>query len=478
MPGCSASHPQRQTLRSCTNHPPAVSELSASAQAPDPVVLPQGPAAWHRRIWTLTWPVILANVTIPLVGVADVTVMGRLPDPAYIAAVTMGSALFSAVYWLFGFLRMATTGLSAQALGSANVAEIAAIFWRGCVIAVTLGVLLVCLQWPLASLLFHWFDATPDVAHLARDYYDLRILSAPALLVYLVELGILFGLQRMRHTLYLSVGLNLTNLGLDILLALGLDMGVKGVAAGTVISECSAAIAGWVLVQRALREHGWWKGRPRQLWRGHAVRGWFGISTNLILRTFCVQLPFFVGTLLATQLGAVTLAAHGILMQLFFIMTYSLDGFAHTAETLAGFAYGAQQREVLRQTTRYCALWAMFFALLTCLLFGFAGTTLVDAMSVAANVRQTASHYLLWLAISPLLCVWAFLFDGIFIGTTHIREMRNAMFAAALLWGALLWLTFDACAYEAVWLTLNSFMLARSILMALYYPRIERTISA
>ncbi len=440
--------------------------------------LPDTPSGWHRRIWNLTWPVILANITIPLVGVADVAVMGRLPDPAYIGAVAMGAAMFSAVYWLFGFLRMGTTGLAAQAFGANSPNEVAAIFQRGCGIAACLGLLIVTLQWPLSYLLFALFDAGPQVTSLAAQYYDIRIYGAPALLIYLVELGILFGLQRMRDTLLLSISLNLTNLLLDVILVLGFDMGVAGVASGTVISEFGAAAAGSWFVLRALRSSGWHRSRTGRIWHAPAVRALFHVSGNLIVRTFFVQLPFFVGTVLATRLGEATLAAHGVLMQLFFIMTYSLDGFAHTAETLAGFAYGAKQPLALRRTTMYSACWAVVLAILTGCAYWMAGDIFIGWLTVSETVRATANAFLPWVAIAPLFCVWAFLFDGIFIGTTHIVEMRNAMFAAALLWAGLLWLSFGVLGYHAVWLTMSLFMLARSLLLALYYPRIERAAAA
>ena len=436
--------------------------------------LPDTAAAWHRRIWHLTWPVILANITIPLVGVADVAVMGRLPDAAYIAAVAMGAAMFSAVYWLFGFLRMGTTGLAAQAFGANAPQEVAAIFYRARGIAAILGIAIVLLQWPLSYLLFSLFDAPPNVAALAAQYYDIRIYGAPALLIYLVELGILFGLQRMRDTLVLSVTLNVTNLSLDVLLVLGFDMGVAGVAWGTVISEVGAALAGWWLVLRALRLSGWHRNPDRKIWQADAVRALFHVSGNLVIRTFFVQLPFFVGTVLATRLGDVTLAVHGVLMQLFFVMTYSLDGFAHTAETLAGFAYGAKQPAALRKTTQYSAMWAMALALGTGLVYWFGGELFIGWLTINSEVREAALAYLPWVALAPLLCVWAFLYDGVFIGTTHIAEMRNAMFASALVWALALWSSFDALGYHAVWLTMSLFMVARSILLALYYPRIER----
>ncbi len=438
------------------------------------VALPQTPGAWHLRIWRLTWPIILANITIPLVGVADVAVMGRLPDPAYIGAVAMGAAMFSAIYWLFGFLRMGTTGLAAQAFGRDDIEEIASILVRAGSIALVLGTLIVFMQWPLATLLFYLFDASAKVTNLAGQYYDIRVYGAPGLLVYLVELGILFGLQRMRDTLWLSIGLNFTNLVLDIVLVMVFDMGVAGVAIGTVISEWGAAIGGLWFVLRSLRAVGWQQAWPLDLWHSKAVKALFHVSGNLIIRTFFVQLPFFAGTVIAARLGDLTLAAHGVLMQLFFIMTYALDGFAHTAETLAGFSFGSRDKAALRATTIYCAWWAMGLALLTGALYWFGGSFFINALTLSSEVRSTAMEYLPWVALAPLLCVWAFLFDGIFIGTTHIVEMRNAMLASALVWAVLLWLTYEAWQYHAVWLTMSVFMITRSILLALYYPRIEQ----
>lgn len=436
--------------------------------------LPATASAWHQRIWQLTWPVILANITIPLVGVADAAVMGRFPDPALIAAVTMGAAMFSAVYWLFGFLRMATTGLSAQAYGAGNLQEVLRVGMRSGTAALIIGAVIVALQVPLAVLLFRLFDASARVAELAQIYYDIRIFGAPALLMYLVVLGMLFGLQRMRETLWLSVGLNLTNLVLDVVLVLVFDLGVAGVAIGTVVSEWGAAVGGFFLLRRALRQTGWAGQTPRGIWRDGALASMFHVSGNLVLRTFFVQLPFLAGTILATRLGDVTLAAHGVLMQLFFVMTYSLDGFAHTAETLAGFSYGARAKESLRRTTVYCGWWALGLALVTGLTYLAAGDLFVALITTSPEVREMAASYLPWLALAPLLCVWAFLFDGVFIGTTHIVEMRNAMLASTTLWAVLLWLSFDLFGYHAVWLAMSVFMLARSGLLFLYYPRIER----
>lgn len=449
------------------------------------------PGVWHRRIWRLTWPIILANITVPLVGAVDVWVMGRLPDPAYIAAVALGATMFSAVYWLFGFLRMGTTALTAQALGSINLdainldatnldatdldasrTEIVAIMIRAVGIAAGLGLALVALQVPLTQLVFWIFQPSGNLGSLTAEYYQIRIWGAPGFLIYMVELGVLFGLQRMRDTLFLSIGLNLTNLCLDLLLVLGFGLGVEGVAYGTLISEWGAAAFGFWLMWRALTP---FRGAAlANLWQRSKLLVLFNINSNLILRTFFVQLPFLTGTQLATGLGDINLAAHAILMQLFFFMTYSLDGFAHTAESLTGYYFGAKDARSLRSASIYCAIWALFLAATTSVTFLLFGSFFIDSFTISPEVRNFAYDFLPWLALAPLLCIWAFLFDGIFIGTTHIAEMRNAMFASAVLWAMLLFLSFDRLEYHAVWLSMNAFMLFRGILLGLAYPKIER----
>ena len=441
--------------------------------------LPDHPRQWHAHIWRLTWPVILANITIPMVGVADVWVMGRMPDAAYIASVALGASMFSAVYWLFGFIRMGTTGLVAQRFGRRQLEDIVGVFARAGIIALALGCLMVLLQGPLAWLLFNViFQPAGDVAEFASTYYHIRVFGAPALLLNLAQLGVLFGLQRMRDTLILSVGLNMMNLILDLVLVLGLDMGVAGVATGTVISEWSAAFLGMWLVRRALQRAGASFTLPSDLWDLKHVAPLFHISSNLILRTFFVQLPFLGGTIVATGMGETVLAAHGVLMQLFFVMTYSLDGFAHTAETLTGYCFGAGKPRDLRRATLYAAWWALVLAACTSALYLFAGEAFIFWFTQAADVRAFAPEFIPWLALAPVLCTWAFLFDGIFIGTTHIVEMRNAMMLAALGWLVTLLLTMDRLDYHAVWIAMSVFMLIRSALLALYYPRVERHAAA
>ncbi len=439
--------------------------------------LPTHPRAWHTHIWALTWPVILANVTIPMVGVADVWVLGRDPNPALIGAAALGAAMFTSIYWLFGFLRMGTTGLVAQAYGASDRPEIAAIFVRSVSVALLLGVGMVLAQGPLSAQLFEWFNPQGEVATLARTYYDIRIYGAPGLLIYMVELGVLFGLQRMRATLILSLFLNGCNLFLDIVLVLVFDFGVAGVAWGTAISEWLAALVGFAFVLAGFKHAGTSLTQRANTWMTGKLNALFNLSSNLILRTFCVQMPFLVGIALATRIGETTLATHAVLMQLFFIMTYSLDGFAHTAETLTGYCYGARRPRDLRKASYYSAIWAFALAVLTALVYLLFADWMVALLTVAEPVRDLAAEFIPWLALAPLLCIWAFLLDGIFIGTTHIKEMRNAMLLSAIVWLAALYPTYQAWGYHGVWFAMNLFMLVRGLSLAAYYPRIERAAS-
>jgi len=438
----------------------------------------------HARIWSLTWPVIFANVTTPLVGIADVWVMGRMPDPAYIGAVAVGAAIFTALYWLFIFLRMGTTGLVSQAYGALGADdegaadEVVAIAARAILIAVALAAIILLLQWPLGLGMFSLFQASEGVESLAESYFALRIYGVPGFLIHLVNLGVLFGLQEMRATMYLNLALSTTNLLLDVFFVLGLGLGVEGVALGTVLAEWGAAAFGLYLVGRALARMGWRRRRPANVIDRQALVRLFDISSNLILRTFFVNLPFFVNSLVAASMGDVLLAVNAVLMQLFFIAIYGIDGFAHTAETLTGYAYGAGRAPELRRATVLSMFWGFVVAAAMALTYLLFGQAFVDGLTTASAVREAASDFLIWVVVIPFACVGAFLFDGVFIGTTYIREMRNAMAASALVWGIVLYVCLPIWHYHAVWIAMIAFMATRSLLLWGYYGRIEAGASA
>lgn len=442
-----------------------------------PGPLPRSAAGWHGRIFHLTWPVLLANITIPLVGLVDTAVMGQLTEPRYIGAVAVGAQIFSAMYWIFGFLRMATTGLVSQCYGRADGDEAQRVAWRSALLGAGIGIGLVALQVPINAAMLWLFEASAEVEQLASTYFQIRIWGAPALLVQTVMLGILFGLQRMQATLVISLAYNGLNIALDVLFVLVFGWGVEGVAMATVAAEVVAATVSVAAVLRAFRSLGWRSNMPARLWQAGTAR-LFSVSGNLIVRSFFVQLPFFVVTLLSASFGDVTLAANAVLMQLFMLMAFAVDGFAHAAESLCGFAYGARDRSSLRAAARYCTAWALLLALLIAATVALFGEDFVALLSTSAAVRETANSYLPWLILSPLLGVWAFLGDGIFIGTTHVRELRNSMFIAASVFLLSTVLLIEPFGNHGLWASFTLFMLIRGVLLGLLYPRIEAAVEA
>ena len=438
------------------------------------ITVPTTPRQWHAKVWSLSWPMILANLTLPLVGAVDTAVMGRMPDATYVGAVALGSTIMNAIYWMFGFLRMSTTGLAAQALGGRRVDALAAIAIRACTAAIALGGLLILLRWPLRTFVFWLFEASPAVETQASSYFDIRIWGSPAVLLYIVALGVLYGLQRMGAALAVSALFNGTNILLDLWFVIGLGWGVDGVAAGTVISEWLAAALGMVLMVRALKQNGWHSTLPTDLWNRARVADLTNVSANLIVRTFFVQLPFFMLTALSAYLGDLVLAANAVLMQFFHIMAYGLDGFAHTAETLTGHAFGANDPRRLRRASAYCSIWAGLIACFVSLLYLFWGTDIIALLTVLPEVRATAAEYLPWTAALPFVAVWAFMLDGIFIGTTRSRELRNSMFVAVIIYLAAVWLLLEPLQNHGIWLSMTIFMAARGMLLGALYPRVEK----
>ena len=442
------------------------------------LTVPGSPREWHSKVWSLSWPMILANLTLPLVGVVDTAVMGRQPDATYIGAVALGSTIFNAIYWMYGFLRMTSTGLTAQALGAGRTEELGAITIRAFSVAAALGVMLLALQWPIRSFLFWLFEAGEAVESQAAAYFDIRVWGSPAVLVHIVAIGVLFGLQRVRAALLVSALFNGANIALDLWFVVGLGWGVAGVAAGTVISEWLAAVLSVAMTFRALRQSGWRAALPTDPWNRRRLRDLGNVSTNLFVRTFFVQLPFFMLTALSAYLGDLVLAANAVLMQFFHIMAYGLDGFAHTAETLAGHAFGANDPRRLRRAGVYCSIWAGLIAGLLSLAYLVWGADIIAMLTLLPDVRAAAVEYLPWIAAAPIVAVWAFMLDGVFIGTTRTRELRNSMFLAALAYLLTVWLSLEPLRNHGIWLSMTVFMAIRAVLLGALYPRIERLAAA
>ena len=432
-------------------------------------------AQWHARVWRLSTPVILANLSPPLVGLADTAVMGRMPDASYIAAVAVGATATSSLYWLFGFLRMGTTARVAQALGADDSVELQTSCLRAAALAMAVAAITLAVAPMLLFLAERAFASEPEVDALSQAYLRIRLLGLPAYLLQLVFIGTLFGMQRMTLAMLLMMGLNGMNLILDLTFVIGFGWGVEGVAWGTVLSEWLILVVTVPLVARLIRVRGpmdWMR-----FWQPAEWQALFGMSRDLFIRTFFVQLPFLVNAALAARLGSAVLAGNAILMQFFFVGTFALDGVAHAAESLAGYAVGRNDRDYLRKTLGYCGFWAVLFALMLSLFFAAAADPLIQAMTNIESVATSAKAYFGWIVALPVLGVSAFLFDGLFIGAGAARQLRNAMIKAAIAYLATVALTLSILGNTALWLGMAVFMLTRSIVLAQAYPALATQLS-
>ncbi len=434
------------------------------------------PGHWYRRTLVLAGPIIVSNTSVPLVGAVDTAVVGHLPDPVYIGAVALGAAVFSLLFWGFGFLRMGTTGFTAQALGRGDREELRAVLARAALTALVLGVVLIALQWPLGVLSLALTGAEGLLREETLAYFRVRVWGAPATLLNYALLGYLIGVQRTGAALVHQLTLNLTNVALDLLLVFGLDQGVRGVAAASVAAELAAAVVGLRLIAARLP-------RPfatdatRVFERGRLL-ALLRVNVDIAVRTLCLIAAFFSFTLAGSRQGELVLAANAVLMHLQHFMAYGLDGFAHAAETLSGHAYGARRATDFSAAVRATSVLAVGVAAFYSLVYFLFGPHLVAVLTGIEAVREEALRFLPWLVAAPLISVWSFQLDGVFIGTTHTREMRNAMLLSLAVFAASVSVALPAFGNHGLWAALLVFMVARALTLAFYYPRIRRAAAA
>ena len=429
----------------------------------------------HRTVLAIALPIMLSNVSTPLLGAVDTAVVGQIPDPAYIGAVAVGSLIFTFLFWAFGFLRMGTTGLTAQALGAQKPDEIVATLGRALLVAAGAGSTLVLLQWPIREAAFALLDASPGVEQLGRDYYDIRIWAAPATLANYALLGWFIGRGRTDIALVLQLVLNLSNIALDLWFVLGLGWDVRGVAAGTVLAEWFAASVGLGIALRHARFLGAAWSWPRLL-DPVQLRRTVVVNSDIMVRSLALIFVFVWFMAQGAAQGDVRLAANAVLMQFISISAYFLDGLAFAAEALVGRAVGAMRRGAFAAAARLTSIWAGAVAAAISVLLLLFGPMLIDLLSVDVAVRAAARIYLPWAVGAPLLGVWAFQLDGIFIGATRTADMRNAMLTSAAIFLLAWWLLLP-WENHGLWAALYVNYLARTVTLLRYYPALLRSVA-
>jgi MATE family multidrug resistance protein len=430
----------------------------------------------HRAVVAIALPVMISNVSTPLIGIVDTGVVGRIPDPAYIGAVAVGALIFDFVFWAFSFLRMGTTGMTAQALGANDRDEVRAGLGRALLIALAAGALLIVLQWPIRELAFGLIGGSAAVEALARQYFDIRIWAAPATLANYALLGWFIGLGRTDIGLVLQLVLNVTNIALDALFVLGFGWDVRGVALGTLLAEVVAMLVGGAIAWRYARGFGgrWARERllsPERLRRTVAVNGDIMIRTLALVFVFC----WFMAH--GASQGDVILAANAVLMHFIAMAAFFLDGLAFAAEALVGRAVGAAHRAGLVAAARMTTYWAAGVAVLISIALMLLGPAFVDLLTVDVGARATSRMYMWWAVAAPLLGVWAFQLDGIFIGATRTADMRNAMLASLVIFLVAWWLL-RPYGNHGLWGAFYVHYIARVITLFYYYPRLVRSVPA
>nr|WP_315900683.1 MATE family efflux transporter [Halomonas sp. DP5Y7-2] len=425
------------------------------------------------RIAALAWPIILSNITVPLLGLVDTAVVGHLPDSRYLAGVTLGATLFGFLYWGFGFLRMGTTGLTSQAMGRSRDDQVRHLLGQSLLLAGAIGVLLILLGRPLIALGLWLLDGSPQASELAASYAEIRLLSAPAVLANYAILGWFLGQQNSRVTLALLLTNNGVNIVLDLLFVVGLDMTSDGVAWATVIADyCTVALGLWWCRHRLGRLGGHFE-RARLLTVG-AYRELFSVNANLFVRTLGLLFAQAFFTAQGAAQGDTVLAANAVLLQFIMLTSYGLDGFANAAEALTGHAIGRRRFDDFALSVRAAALCSLATAALASLAFALAGNALIALLTGLPEVRATAADFMPWVILMPLVAVWSYLLDGVFIGATAIAEMRNSIFIALAAYLPLWWLT-QGMGNHGLWLAFTTFTAVRSGVLVAYYLRYRST---
>ncbi|OOY10507.1 MATE family efflux transporter [Thioclava sp. F36-7] len=429
----------------------------------------------HARVLKIALPIVLSNATIPILGAVDTAVVGQMGLPAPIGAVGIGAVILSSLYWIFGFLRMGTTGLVSQAHGTGDTGEVSAGLMRALIIAGIAGLSLIVLQIPLFWGAFQLAPASDEVERLARDYLQIRIWGAPLTISLYAFTGWLIALERTRGVLLLQVTMNALNVGLDLFFVLGLGWGVQGVAGATLISEISGVVlALWLC--RAAFVNGLW--RARAIFDRLKLATMARVNTDIMLRSILLQASFTSFLFLGAGQGDVTLAANQVLLQFLQITAFALDGFAFSAESLVGQAVGAHSVARLRRASIVSSQWGIGGALALGAVFLLAGPSIIDLMTTAPNVRIEARDYLIWIAAAPLIGGPAWMLDGIFIGATLTREMRNAMVISVAIYTAALFVLIPLFGNHGLWAGLMILNATRGLTMARLYPRAEAKAAA
>lgn len=416
----------------------------------------------NKRILGLAVPSIISNITVPLLGLVDVSIVGHLGSATYIGAIAVGGMLFSMIYWIFGFLRMGTSGLTAQAYGRRDLAEVILLFVRSLGIAFGLALLLILLQYPILKVAFTLIDATPAIKDLASLYFRICIWGAPAVLGLYSFAGWFVGMQNSRFPMYIAITQNVVNIAASLFFVFVWNRGVAGVAMGTLVAQYAGLLMASLL----------WYGYYRRLWQKlnwqmltdyEAMRSFFILNRDIFFRTLCLVAVTTYFTSRGAEQGDIILAVNTLMMQLFTLYSYIMDGFAYAGEALTGRYVGAHNQADLRRMIRTLFAWGIGLALAFTLLYGIGGSSFLGLLTNEQEVLNASSDYFYWVLAIPLAGMAAFLWDGIYIGATASRQMLYSMLVASISFFILQGIFQQRMGNHALWMAFIAYLFLRGL---------------
>ncbi len=426
----------------------------------------------NRKILALALPNIISNITVPLLGLVDIAIVGHLGDDSLIGGIAIGTAVFNFIYWNFAFLRMGASGCTAQAYGARNFTEIASVFVRALILALAAALLLVVFQRPIGHAVFLLMDGTPHTMSYAADYFYARIWAAPATISMFAFHGWYIGMQNSRFPMYISIGVNVVNLIFCLWFALGLGWGIVGVAWGTVVAQYSGLVLSIVLwgvyYRRFLRYI-----RIRECLKLDALLAFFKINRDIFLRTACIVVVYTFFTSASSGMGDTMLAVNTLLMQLFTLFSYLMDGFAYAGESLAGRYTGAHNVQALNRCVRLLLVWGGVVAVLYTGIYAFGWRSVLSLFTESPAILSEAGGYVGWLIAIPLVAFIPFTIDGILIGATRTAVMRDSVFLSTALFFAVYYGFRSVIGNNALWAAFLLFLIARGILQYFMTHRLK-----
>lgn len=425
----------------------------------------------NREILRLAIPNIITTLTVPLLSFADFALMGRVYDTAFINAVGIGTAIFNMIYWGFGFLRMGTTGLAAQAYGRQDKQSLSNTLYRAIFVGAVVAACLLIFQKPLLKLVLLAFEATDTEFDLAAKYYYIRIWAAPAALALYIMYGWFLGIQQAMYVMVVAVVLNLLNVGLNFFFVLGLGMDIDGIALATVISQYTGLLLTIVIILFKFREYliSW---SAEVLGDMQAIKEFFSVNSDIFIRTVCLVFAFTFFTARSGVFGSEAMAVNLLLLQYMHLLSYGVDGFATAAESLVGKYYGATDKERFNKAIKYSFAWGLGLGAVYMLIFLAAGENILRLLTDIPEVIEQAQPYIWWVIAMPLINSVAFIWDGVYIGRTATPAMRNNMLIATfLLFVPAFYLTKGHIGNHSLWLAMTLFMVGRGLGLSITAPK-------